>query len=227
MTAANQAAAARVPTGKENSSKGGAARSVAEFVLPVVIYYLARAAGATVLTALLIGAATSVLLAAEPVLHRRRANAGAVLMTALMVVSLAVSLIAGSVQFLLAKDSLLTGVTGVWFLVTARTERPLAYRLCKPLLEGRFRWPSGWDELWAQAPRFRRMWRLSTVLWGLGTLVDSVLRVVMAYTLPPDTVPVLSTALFAGTSVVLIVATNILYAASGAFNPASALYRRH
>lgn len=63
--------------------------------------------------------------------------------------------------------------------------------------------------------------------WGVGTLADSALRVVMAYTLPPDLVPALGTVLYVATSAVLIIATNVFYAVSGAYNPDSTLYQTH
>ncbi len=68
------------------------------------------------------------------------------------------------------------------------------------------------------------MWRVSSLLWGIGTLIDAALRVVMACTLPPDLVPALGTALYAGTSVVLIAVTTVYYAVSGIYNRTSALY---
>lgn len=57
------------------------------------------------------------------------------------------------------------------------------------------------------------MWRVSSVLWGIGTLADAALRVVLAYTLPVDEVPGLATALYAVTSAVLVV-TNVYYVAA-------------
>ena len=53
-----------------------------------------------------------------------------------------------------------------------------------------------------------------------------MLRIVFAYTLPPDVVPALATGLVAVTTVALIIVTNVLYALSGVFNRASPLYER-
>ncbi len=53
------------------------------------------------------------------------------------------------------------------------------------------------------------MWRVARVLWGVGTLLDAVLRWVMAYTLPIDVVPVLTQGLFLVTALVLCVVTNV------------------
>lgn len=69
------------------------------------------------------------------------------------------------------------------------------------------------------------MWRVSSVLFGIGSLLDAGLRVWMAYTLAPDEVPALSTGLYAATSIVLIVGNGVYYIVSGVYNPTSSLYR--
>jgi hypothetical protein len=124
----------------------------------------------------------------------------------------------------LARDAVLTGVTGIWFIASLWARRPLAYVFTKPLLEGRLRWPRNWDALWQASPRFRRMWRISSLLYGIGTLLDALLRVMLAYTLPADTVPALSTALYAVTTLVLIVVTNLVYIYFGVHDRRSKLY---
>ncbi|MGF6886896.1 hypothetical protein ABIA39_005385 [Nocardia sp. GAS34] len=72
-----------------------------------------------------------------------------------------------------------------------------------------------WDALWQGEPRFRRLWRVSSVIWGLGILGDAAVRVVMAYTLPIHVVPGLSGALWPVTFIVLQVVTNIYYMVAG------------
>jgi hypothetical protein len=119
----------------------------------------------------------------------------------------------------------MTGVTGIWFLTSLRGSRPLAYRFTRPLVEGRFRWPEHWDELWPRSPLFRRMWRNASLLFGAGTLLDAVLRVVFAYTLPPDVVPALGLALTVVTLLVVNVVVGIHYARSGVYDAGSPLRR--
>jgi hypothetical protein len=60
-----------------------------------------------------------------------------------------------------------------------------------------------WDTLWDRAANFRRGWRVSSVIWGVGLLVDAMLRVVFAYALPVDLVPALSAAQFPVTMIAL------------------------
>jgi hypothetical protein len=187
------------------------------------IYYGLRGMGVDVYVALLV----STLMSAAPTvvgLFRRRVNALSAYFTTMVLGSVVVSLVVGSSEFLLAKEAALTFVTGVWFLASAFTRRPLALQFSRPPLEGRFRWPSDWDRWWALWPRWRRMWRVSSVLWGLGSIADAVLRVVFAYALPADVVPALATALWALTTVGLIVVTNVFYVLSGVFDRRSGLY---
>ena len=68
------------------------------------------------------------------------------------------------------------------------------------------------------------MWRVASVAWGIGTLLDAVLRWVMAYRLPIDVVPALSIALYAVTTIVLFIGTNVYYVLSGAMWWSSPLY---
>jgi hypothetical protein len=84
--------------------------------------------------------------------------------------------------------------------------------------------PGDWDELWERLPRFRRIWRVGSVLWGVALLVDAALRVLMAYTLPINSVPALGTTLYLTTTVVLIVVTNLYYGFSGLYHRQSSLY---
>ena len=57
----------------------------------------------------------------------------------------------------------------------------------------------------------------------MGLLADSAVRVLMAYTLPIDSVPALGTALYVVTSVVLSLLTGVYYNLAGLFDRTSAL----
>jgi hypothetical protein len=188
-----------------------ALRLLVDVVAPLGLYYALRAGGVGVYLALLASTVLSAAISVGSLVRDRKLNGLSTYLTTMLLASVVVSVIAGSPRFLLAKEAWLTALTGVWFLVSLRAGRPLAYLYSRPLLEGRLRWPGGWDELWDRFPRWRRMWRVSSLLWGIGTLADAALRVVMAYTLPIDSVPALGTALYAATAVVLIVVNNVYY----------------
>lgn len=217
-----------VDEGLERGSRASttaSARMLFDLIVPLALFYGLRATGVGMYLALLAGALVSAVTALVVVATQRRIDGIAVFVLVTMVLSVGVSLLTGSTRFLLAKEGWLTAVTGLWFLGTLWARRPLAFQISRPLLEGRLGWPSGWDWLWRHAPAFRRMWRASTLWWGMGTLLDSAARVVMAYTLPVDLVPVLNVVLFALTCVVLAAVTNVHYRAAGVYDRDSALYR--
>lgn len=199
-----------------------------DLVAPVVFYYLLRVTGAGIYTSLLISAIMPVATAVVRLIRHRRIDGFAVYTASVMIAGALVSLIGGSPRFLLAREGWLTGMTGAWFIVSLFLGRyPLGFAFSRPFLEGRLARrgvPPDWDELWDGLPRFRRLWHVTTVLWGVGLFVDAVARVVMAYCLPIDTVPALSASLYALTSAVLLVVTNLCYWSAGLFDSHSALY---
>lgn len=114
----------------------------------------------------------------------------AAFVVATMATSIAVSVVAHSPRFLPAEDGPITGLWGAWFVVSIRARRPAALVFALPLLENRKVFTAGsWGVLSEADPGFRRIWRVASILWGAGLLVDAVVRVVMAYTLPVDVVP--------------------------------------
>lgn len=183
-----------------------------DFIIPLALFYGLTSAGVGLYVALIVSAAASSVSAIVSLVRGGRGRLS--LWTVLSLAALAISLVSGSDRFLLAKESLLTATVGTWFLLSIRDARPLAYQFTRPMLEGRFS-ARPWEPLWETSPRFRRIWRVSSVMWGIATLIDAVLRVVMAYTLPVRTVPALSMALMIGTMLVMNVITNVYYARAG------------
>ncbi|MCC3283820.1 VC0807 family protein [Arthrobacter caoxuetaonis] len=200
------------------------ARLALDFLVPVALFYALRAAGVGAYAALLAGTAASMAGSLADFLRVRRISPFTLYALALMALSTVVSVIPGDERFLLARGALVVGVSGLWFLVSSVTRRPLVYVMSKPVLEGRFGWPGNWDRLFTELPRFRRIWRVSSIAWGVGLCMDSALRILMAWNLPVDTVPGLTTALTAGTALVLVVAANTYYQVSGAARAWSPFY---
>ncbi|HYI13795.1 MAG TPA: VC0807 family protein [Thermomicrobiales bacterium] len=138
------------------------------------------------------------------------------IMLALALAGFGISLITGSDRFLLARESVLTSVVGAWFLASIWKERPLTYVFTRPLLEQRFGTHGRlWEPIWEREPRFRHIWRASTVMWAVALFIDAILRVVMAYTLPVNTVPISQMGLMIVTMLVMQVVTNVYYVRAG------------
>ena len=197
-----------------------------DLAAPIVLYYGLRAVGIGIVPCLVVGAVPPASNAIAHAVRRRQIDGlGATVLT-LLVLSAGVSMIVGSPRWLLAKDAGLTAVWGIWFLLSVRGPRPLTFRFTRPLLEGRRvfdphlrTWTpppqQTWDELWKHDPQFRRIWRLTTVIWATGFLLDAALRVVMAFTLPVNDVPVLAGALWLCTFLLLQVVTHTYFVRAG------------
>jgi hypothetical protein len=186
--------------------------------LPTALFYLLRAEGVSDLVALAAGAVLPALGALFTLLVRRRVDAISVFMAATMGLALLTSALTGSPRFLLAKDGLLTGAWGVWFLVSARGQRPAALIFARPLMEPmRLFAVRSWDPLWDAEPKFRRIWRIATVTWGAGLLIDAIVRVVISYTLPVAAVPAIGGLLYPVTFVVLQVVGNVYFHRAGLY----------
>jgi len=210
-----------------NAGNGRPIRAlILDIVAPIAVYYGIRAAGGSVWLAL---AAGGVLPAASTIVGlvtRRRVDVTGAVMLAALAVSTAFSLISGSPRALLARDGLVTAGWAGYMYLSLLASRPVTFTISRALLEGRRVWdsatrswarPAGqtWDELWVQSPRFRRIWRTCTVIWGTAILADAVIRVLMAAALPVSVVPALGGALWPVTFVLLQVVTNVYFARAG------------
>ncbi len=191
-----------------------------DLLVPTALFYVMVWLGTGLYLALLVSAGLSTVSA---LVSYRRGTGGqsfAPYMLVLQLAAFGIAFVSGSDRFLLAKESLLTAAVGFWFIGSIWAARPLAYVFTKPLLEGAWgrRWgltgPS-WEVLWEREPHFRRIWRVSSVMWGIATLIDAVLRVVLAYTLPIETVPLMQTAMFIVTLLLMQVVTHVWYARAG------------
>lgn len=183
---------------------------------PIACYYLLRGAGLSPLWALGVGAALPALAATWQVVARRRVDPVAALVIATMAVSIALAALSHTPRLLLAKDGLVTGVWGAVFVVSIAARRPVAFAIARPLMEGRKIFTAtSWDDLWDREPAFRRIWRVSSLVWGGALLADAALRILMAYRLPVDAVPGLSGVLWPCTFVVIQVVTNLYYRRAG------------
>jgi hypothetical protein len=191
---------------------------------PIGLYYGLRGAGVSNLVALGAGAIVPAVGVIVQLITKRRLDGVGGVVVVSVLATIAGSLITDDTRFLLAREGFITAMWGLWFLATLRARwgplarRPAAFALARPLMEGRRAFGAvSWEELWDTEPAFRRIWRVSTVMWGVGLLVDAALRVLMSYTLPVAVVPGLGGALWPVTFIVLQVVTNVYYHRAGLY----------
>ncbi|HEY4417954.1 MAG TPA: VC0807 family protein [Pseudonocardia sp.] len=181
----------------------------------LALYYGLRAVGVDDLTALALGAAPPAITAVVSVARGRRVEPVALAVLVVMTVAQVASLITGDPRELLVRNALLSLPSGLWMLATLWARRPLTFRVTQTLFPHR---AALMDELWDDDPRFRRAWWWITVTWGGVLLLDCLLRVLMAATLPVPAVPALDTALTFVTLVVMQIPTNVFLYRSGSWH---------
>lgn len=186
-----------------------------DFGVPIGLYYGLTAAGVSDVVALTAGAVVPAAATLVRFARTRRVDVLGVFVTTMLVLSIVVSVVGGGPRLLLVRDGWLTGVAGLGFLVSLRGRRPLAFGFSRRLLERRTTGGRDWDELWDEVPRFRRIWRVTTVMWGVGLLVDSGLRTLMAYALPVHVVPALNGVQYGVFTLLMLVVVNIYHARAG------------
>jgi hypothetical protein len=163
-------------------------------------YYGLRAAGVGALVALLVGAVAPALRTVWTAVRSRRIDALGALVLLMMGVSVVLTATTGDPRVLLARDSCGTGFIGVWLLGSLWTRRPAILAVSTEVTPA--------DkvqvllERWRTEPRFRTNVVRISALWGGVFLLDSIVRVWMAFTLPVDTVPGASSMLMIGLLVV-------------------------
>lgn len=164
-----------------------------DVVLPLASYYVLRALGASIWTALLAGAALPVLRMAISLILRRRPSLTTLFTLMLLTAGTAIGLLTADARLMMARESYLTGVVGGWILLSLLWSRPLVFTATIGFMPRTA--ADEWHRSWETSGAFRRAMRGMTWGFGLAFLIDAAARVVMSYTLPLDLVPVASTAL--------------------------------
>ncbi|MFF8992033.1 VC0807 family protein [Streptomyces sp. NPDC014983] len=189
-----------------------------DVAVPLGAYYLLRdGLGASTLAAL---AWSSVVPAARTVwglVRERRANALALLILVVNVVSLLVSSVAGDPRLMLAKDGAVSSTLGIGILLSVRLGRPMMSAAMMPfLVKGDPAKEAAWQRLVsgvsARSAAFRQREKVFSAVWGLALLAECVARVVGAYTVPVDTMVWLGTVFLVAAMVTAFVASGALAA---------------
>jgi hypothetical protein len=167
-------------------------------VLPLVAVQLLLRRGVPAVPALAIAAIFPFAAALYGLVRTRRFDPIAVLSLIAIVIGLATSGLTGNAGFAVAKDSLFTTVFGLVFLGSLLTSRPLIFQLGRQYSTGNDPIEmAAWDARW-ERPLFRRTIRIITAVWGCALLLEAVLRIAAAFTLPVTSSTIVSPVLQIG-----------------------------
>ena len=158
---------------------------VVNFVLPWLCYRFAKSPlGET--GALLLSTAPPILWSLVTVLRFRRLDVVSVLVIVGILLSLVTMALGGSPRVLLIRESLITGFAGLALIASLLLPRPLMFYLAQSTASHHSSEEGDRFNLLWEKPRFVRCMYLLTWVWGVGLIVETVVRATLAWTIPAE-----------------------------------------
>src|SRR4029079_17337368 len=156
---------------------------VGPFIAYAIVHWL-RAPAFWALTAggLVAGASTVI-----NTVRRRGLDSVGMLVLLEILVSLVLLVIVHDERLMLIRPSFYTLRAAVYLLYTAVAGKPLTFEAARPIAtKGDPSRNASYDQAWATSAEFRRIHTMVTTGFGVALIADSVLRVVIVYTMPVD-----------------------------------------
>ncbi len=180
------------PAGRDGAERGPVWPALSpllfDVALPTGLYYLLSALGAADTPALILAGLIPFGRSLRTLARAGRADYLAVMMAPLFTLSLGLVAVTGSPRFVLVKESFGTALLGLWCLASAVTRRPMTFYTARPILtRGRPDGLAAWERLAETSPVFRAVQRRLAVFWGLGLLVEAMVRVAIVLHYPVHT----------------------------------------
>ena len=178
---------------------------------PYLNYVLltARFPGLSEVTVLAIGAIFPAAYGIFEIAHRGRIDIMGSVVLVGIAVSIAATFVGGDPKMLLIRESFVTGALGVVCLSSLLWPRPLMFYVGRQFTAHDKAQIKEFNASW-QYPAARRLFGVLTIVWGLGWVIEFVLRVVMVWTLSIEQVLAISPFVFNGIFLALIT-WNIAY----------------
>ncbi len=148
---------------------------------PLLAYGLLRSAGMSAVAALVISGVLPALGIAIGTLMDRRLDVIGVVVLAGILVGTVLGLTSHNARLYLLEGSVPSVVFALGCLLSLRLRRPLIFRLAVELLGPDTAKGGDVSAAW-RYPGFRRAFRIITVTWGVGYLVETVIRVAIVAT---------------------------------------------
>jgi hypothetical protein len=145
---------------------------------PLIAYNLLRSAGFSAVTALVLSGVFPAAGVIINIILHRRVDALGILVLAGIAVGAVLGLVSHNARLVLDEGSVPTAVFGVICLGSLGTPKPLMYRLAVEFIGPDTPKGQEFTGLWQYA-EFRRVFRVVTVVWGVGYLAEAVARVVI------------------------------------------------
>ncbi|NHN56287.1 hypothetical protein G9U51_10920 [Calidifontibacter sp. DB0510] len=157
-----------------------------DLAIPVLTYVVARLVGLSTTWALLASTIAAGVRMVYLIRRQGEVDGFSAFMVFVFAGGLALSWWTGDARFLLLKGCFATVVVGVIFAASSLVRRPLSFEVAKRLAAGDGHSRGELQRGWAESAAFRRGMYLMTSVWGLGLVVEALLRIVLIYRLDVD-----------------------------------------
>jgi hypothetical protein len=97
-----------------------------------------------------------------------------------IVLSIVAAWIGGDERFILLRESYVTGIMGLVFLLSLLTPKPLIYYFAIRFISNK----SVITKRWEEEVSFRHFIRIMAAVWGIGLMIEALVKVVIVYEFP-------------------------------------------
>jgi hypothetical protein len=152
--------------------------------IPFLIYWtLTSHTTISQFVALVISSIPSVIGSIVGVIRRKQIDFLGGIVLSGIAISLIVIALGGNPKILLIRESFFTGAFGLAFLVSLLLPRPLMFYISRHFISGNDPANVAHVNLFWQYESFRRSMRVMSAVWGIGLLLEAVIRISLVVTL--------------------------------------------
>ncbi|WP_067510090.1 VC0807 family protein [Actinoplanes sp. TFC3] len=170
----------------QTPARGGRLRALLptllDVIVPVILYFLLKKLGSSDFWALTLAGVGTGVYALVNTIRRRKLDFIGILVLLEIVLSIGLLFITNDPRLVAIKPAFYTTLTGVYFLFTCVVGKPIIYTAVTPIAtEGDPVRTKAYARAWDESRPFRLRERLMTAVFGVGLLIEAVLRIVIVY----------------------------------------------
>ncbi len=156
-----------------------------DLIAPACVYYAARALGAPVMLAVLLGGLACLPRQVVGLARQRRLDGLGAAVLIVFAVSGLLSLLSGDARVLVMKDAVWPLAAGAVTAGSCLRGKPVTFFMLRPMLtQGRPENRPFWDQVWAAGSAFRHSLRVLAVGWSVVLLAAAAVELMLALSLP-------------------------------------------
>jgi len=158
-----------------------------DIAAPFIAYALVHALGMRAFWALTVAGLAAGISTVVNTNRRKGIDAVGLLVVLELIVSILVTVFVKDERLLLIRPSIYTAVAAIYLASSAFIGRPLTYAGSRHMAaQGGAARVAAFERAWENSAEFRQTHRWVTLGFGLGLAADSILRVVIVYTIPVE-----------------------------------------